>query len=174
MLSSVDFFRSRSALPYLGWLLLSVGLACLFGSIWMERAISTRLASAEAALATANEESRAARARSARVVSPTADEKRLAAAEEESKAPWLQTLRAIEAVATEPIYLRSFVVEPSSNVVKIEAEAPTFADALDFLGAVDSEALFHPAVLVSHDTVSDPAAGKPTIRFSVSGRWNRR
>lgn len=171
MTAAVDFLR-RPAPPRMGWVLLVLGAAALVAAL----AFSDHYASAQAEAernAQAQLELDRQRVRPARPVAPSAAEVRLRQADAESRAPWLRTLRIVEATTRDPVYLRSLVIEPSTGVVKLEAEAPTFAEALAYAKALDEEGSLHPALLSSHEQVVD-ATGKGAVRFSVAGRWNSR
>jgi hypothetical protein len=91
----------------------------------------------------------------------------------EAKAPWLRTLRAIETSTQSPVFLHSLAIDPSAGVVKLEAEAPAFADAVAFTEALATEPTLRPAFLTSHETVVAPASSGPVVRFGVAARWNR-
>ncbi len=171
MTAAVDFLRPPAP-PRLGWILLVLGAAALVAAL----AFGDHYASAQAEAernAQAQVDLDRQRLRLVRPVAPTAAEVRLRQADAESHAPWLRTLRVVEATTRDPVFLRSLVIEPSTGVVKLEAEAPTFAEALSYVKALDDEGSLHPALLTSHEQVVD-ATGKSAIRFSVAARWNSR
>jgi hypothetical protein len=171
-MSSIDFLHDPSP-PMSGWALLVVGAAALIATAAVDnRYAAARVEADQAAQAQSDLERQ--RRQPVRATPPTASEIRLRQAQAESHAPWLATLRAIEVTSQDPIYLRSLVIEPAAAVVKLEAEAPSFAEALSYAKALDDVSLLHPALLVSHEEVADTATGKNVVRFSVVTRWNSR
>lgn len=169
--AAVDFLRSPAP-PRLGWVLLMAGVATLVAAFAFDARYAAAQAGAERA-AQAQLDLDRQRLRPARPVVPSAGEIHLRQAEAESHAPWLRTLRVVEATTRDPVYLRSLVIEPAAGVIKLEAEAPTFAEALSYAKALDDESSFRPALLSSHEQIVD-ATGKSAVRFSVVGRWNSR
>ena len=172
MTRSIDLSR-EPAPPFLGWILLSVGLAAAFVAFAYRQHQAGALAEAErqtqARLDRQREHSKPVRA-----AAPSPAEIRLLAATAESRAPWLATLRTIEATARDPVYLRAVTFEPDSGLLRLEAEASSFADALAYAKELDESESLHPAWLRSHEEVVDPARARPAVRFAVVARWNRR
>ena len=170
MSSRFDFSR-RPSQPLVGWLLLVSGALAL----WFALAFESRVASAKvAAMASQQVQAEAEKQllKPKPVVEPTASELRAALAAIDLKAPWLATLRSIEATTQQPIFLRSMAIDAASNTVKLEAEADSFDDALDYTKALSEEPLLMPAVMLSHDQAV-AALGKQVVRFSVAAPWNR-
>lgn len=172
MTAAIDFLRPEAP-PRLGWLLLLAGAGALVAALAFDRHYAAAQAEVER-MAQARLEQDRQRLRPARLVAPTAAEVRLRQADADSRAPWLATLRAIESTTRDPVYLRSLVIEPASGAIKLDAEAPSFAEALSYAKALDDESSLRPAFLSSHEQVVDPATGKSVVRFNVSGRWNSR
>lgn len=114
------------------------------------------------------------RARPVPVAAPTQTDIRTRSALAQSDAPLLGTLRAIERTSQDPVYLRSLNLDPAAHTVKLEAEAPTFADALAYVQTLDAEPLLHPAMLTSHNDVPEQISVKTHLTFTVMTRWNRR
>ena len=172
MTAAVDFQRPESP-PRLGWVLLALGTLGLFVALAFDSRVEASRVEAERVA-----QARAARDREAlrpaRVAAPSLAMIRLRQAEADARAPWLATLRAVESVAQDPVFLRSLVIEPTAGAVKLEAEAPTFADALSFARALDDESALRPALMSSHEQIVDTLTGKSAVRFTVSGRWNSR
>ena len=171
-MASVDFLHHPPQ-PRLGWLLLAAGTVALVTALLVDRRATELSASADQVLQ-AQAELQHRRQETIKVVAPTASDIRLRQAEFESRAPWLALLRTIETTSQDPVYLRSFTLEPAAATIKLEAEAPTFAEALAYAGALDESSLLHPALLTSHDEVPDAATGKNVVHFSVMTRWNSR
>lgn len=171
MSASIDFLRPMAP-PLAGWLLLAVGATALVAALTVDRHYIAAIAEHDVATrARLDEEGR--RARPARAAAPTAVELRLRQANADAHQPWLATLRAIETTTQDPVYLRSIVVEPAARVVKLEAEAPSFADAVAYAKALDEVELLRPAFLSGHEQIVDPS-GKSVVRFQVATRWNAR
>lgn len=169
--AAVDFLRAPAP-PPLGWVLLVVGAAALVAAMAFDAHYAAVQAEAQRA-AQAQLDLDRQRLQPVRPVVPSAAEVRLRQADADSRAPWLRTLRVVEATTRDPVYLRSLVIEPAAGVIKLEAEAPTFAEALSYAKALDEETSLHPALLSSHEQFVD-ATGKSAVRFSVAGRWNSR
>jgi hypothetical protein len=169
---AVDFSHAPSP-PGVGWALLGAGILALAASIAVEAHFVAAKDAADRELLAQLDLERLRR-QPMKVVPPTAGEIRVREAVAESRGPWLATLRAIETTTQDPVYLRSMTVEPSTAVIKLEAEAPSFADALSYAKALDEEALLHPALLTSHEAVADTTTGKNVVRFNVVTQWNSR
>ena len=171
-MTAIDFLRPEAA-PRLGWALLALGALALGTAMAFEDRMEAERVAAERQEQARAEHERDAR-RPVRVAAPTPAMIRLRHAEADARAPWLATLRVVEAVARDPVYLRSLVIEPATGSVKLEAEAPTFAEALAFAEALDDDGLLRPALVSSHEQIVDAQTGKSAVRFHVSARWNRR
>jgi len=172
MSRSIDFLHPPSP-PLVGWVLLAIGAAALAAALIVDRHYVTAIAEQEAATQTRLDEARRL-ARPAFAVSPTSAELRLRQASLDAHQPWLATLRSIEATTQAPVFLRSLVIEPAAGVVKLEAEASTFADVLAYVKALDEAELLRPAFLNSHEQIIDATTGKSVVRFQVATRWNAR
>jgi len=171
MSHAVDFMRAP-ATPPAGWVLLLVGAIALSASF----AISEDLGDVQAKLAAEAQarEDLARRQRTpVRAAEPSAADRRLQRAALDARTPWLATLRAIETTTESPVFLRSLTIDPAAGVVKLEAEAPAFGDAVAFAEALGKESMLRPALLTSHEVVVDPSSPTPVVRFAVAARWNR-
>ena len=167
----IDFLRPVSP-PLAGWLLLAAGVLGLVVALTVDRRYVTAIEQETATQARLDDAGRQARPTSA--AAPSAGELRLRQADADAHRPWLATLRAIETTTQSPVYLRSLVVEPAARAVKLEAEAPSFADALAYAKALDEAELLKPAFLSSHEQTVDATTGKSVVRFQVATRWNAR
>ena len=172
MNSSIDFLRPESA-PLAGWVLLALGAVALAGALAIDRRYVSAIAEQEA-VAQARLDDASRRSRPVIAAAPTAAELRLRQATAEAHLPWLATLRAIESTTQDPVFLRSFVIEPSAGAIKLEAETSSFTEALDYVKLLDEADLLRPAFLSSHEQLVDPATGKSAVRFQVATRWNAR
>jgi len=172
MTAAIDFLHPEVP-PRLGWVLLGAGAVALVAALAVDRHYEAEQAEASRSAQALLEQERQ-RQQPIRVVAPTPAELRLRQAEADARSPWLATLRAVETLTGDPVYLRSLAIEPATGTVKLEAEAPSFAEALAYAKALDDDGALHPAFLSSHEQSVDPATGKSTVRFNVAGRWNRR
>jgi hypothetical protein len=167
----VDFLRTPST-QAVGWVLMAAGAIAITSALMFHRHVAEKQDEV-AQLAQARQEIERRVRQPVRVAEPSAAERRLQRAVTEAKAPWLRTLRAIESSAQAPVFLRSLAIDPATGVVKVEAEAPAFADAVAFAEALGSDPTLRPALLTSHELVTDPASAGPVVRFGVAARWNR-
>ena len=92
--------------------------------------------------------------------------------EEQTGVPWLATLRIVEALAADPVYLRSLSLDPKERVIRLEGEAGSYGDVLAFVRALDAEPMLRPALLSSHDTAGDGVPGPVSVRFQAVAKWN--
>ena len=168
----IDFQRPTSQ-PRLGWLILLVGSVCVAAASRLSSRYEAARVQAAGALEEQHDLARQ-RARPVPAMAPTQADVRTRTALAQSDAPLLGTLRAIERTAQDPVYLRSLNLDPAAHTVKLEAEAPTFADALAYVQTLDAEPLLHPAMLTAHNDVPEQVSGKTHLTFTVMTRWNRR
>lgn len=166
----VDFLRpnqaSASGLCWLAFGLISLPLALWFHTHRAEAR------AAQAAIVQARELALAQERVAAQApVRLSRTDQRLQQIASELRQPWLQTLRLIENVTKPPIYLIRVSIDPTSGLVRMDGEAPTFAEALEFAHSLDDGTLIGPGTLQSHETVVDPASGASVIRFSVATPW---
>jgi hypothetical protein len=172
MSAAVDFLRAPSP-PLAGRALLFAGVLALTAALVSRQDVVAERARLDAETQARHEQERRQRL-ALRPVEPTVAEKRARHALVEAKTPWLRTLRAIETTTEAPVFLRSLVIDPSGGVVKLEAEAPTFAEAVAFAQALAEDPMLQPALLTSHEVVADPASTDRVVRFGIAARWNRR
>lgn len=170
--STVDFLRDPQQ-PFVGWILLAFGVIGLGVSIWFQQQWATErseaLHSQQLTLA-----ANSAKPQPVRPTKPSPTEWRLQQAQAELQRPWLPVLRAVESATAAPIYLLSLNIDPSTGLVKLEAEAPSFDHALSFVSMLDAGGALQPAVLVSHAETASAQADKPWVRFSVATQWSVR
>ena len=172
MKAPVDFLREEAP-PRRGWALLVLGAVASVAMVsldWRYQSAWTEFQRR----AQARLEQERVRGLPAPARTPTVAEVRLRRAEADSQAPWLATLRAVEALTQEPVYLRSMTIEPAAGTIKLEAEAPSFAEALAYSEALAEVSILQPALLTSHEQVPDVASGKSSIRFHVVAKWQAR
>lgn len=165
----VDFLRPRRKAPA-GWVVLVLGVASLLFVFQLDRrwaAESTsRADAAAAALADVRKREELAR----RPVTPTPDQRRMAQIAPQLRQPWLPVLRTIETVTRAPVYLLALSIDPSAGAIRLDAEADTFTDVLDYTRALDVEGVLALPELRSHEQVVDPA-GRSVVRFTVTASW---
>lgn len=170
--STIDFLRPPGT-PPLGWLVLATGALCFAVTLWLgnkwlsERLLAQR--AEQAATETMHEQSRP-KPRAA----PTIDQVRQVHAQLELRRPWLAALRAVESNTAAPIYLLSLSIDPATGLVKLEGEAPSLDHALAYGLVLDEGGALQPAIVNSHDVVTDPGSGRTVVRFAASTRWTTR
>jgi hypothetical protein len=164
----VDFL-SEPRPPLLGWLLLGIGLTALASALWCQQ----RWSDIDAALLSTRAAIDAENALPAPQVrrEPSLAQRRWEQAQGELQHPWLATLRTIEGSTTDPVFLLSLTIEPAKGVVRLDAEAPNFERALDYVQILDIDGTLQPAQLLSHEKAVDASGGKGTVKFSVLTHW---
>ena len=167
---AVDFLRPRRV-PWSGWGLLLLGAISLGAALWFEGQWSQERLAFESARAQGEEAAQRAREAALRPVVSSAEELRQRHVAPLLRQPWLPTLRLIENVTEPPVFLLAMSVDPTSGTVRLDGEAPGFAQALAYSQALDDAALLGPAQLRSHDTVADPGSGRQVVHFSIVTRW---
>ena len=169
-LSSVDFARRGANMTGPGWVLLVGGGLALAFALWKQHEWSVQAERREEARAVAIERERAAR-RPLVPVLPTLSERRWQGARMELGYPWLRVLRSVEDSTHDPVYLKSLVVDRGTAGIRIEAEAPSFDRALEYVQMIDADGVLAPAFLASHEPIVD-AFGNPAVRFSLATQWS--
>lgn len=167
-LRRLDFGRPARG-PVLGWVVLLLGMVCLLASAWARQAWR-QLDAAEAARVIARQAARDAAVASPRAV-PSTSERRLAQARREMTLPWSRALSAVEAAATDPVYLLALSIEPGTGLVSLAAEAPSLEDALRFAEALEGSGALGRPLIHTHERQIEPAAGRPRIVFKLTTRW---
>lgn len=165
----IDFHRPRRV-PVLGWVLFALGSAVLAGGLWLDRAWTNERAAVEAARRARDDAARQARELASRPVPLTADELRQRAAAPLLRQPWLPVLRVVEAATEPPVFLLGLAIDPASGQIRIEGEAPSFAEVLAYAQSLRDDVLV-PAQLRSHEAFTDPNNGRQATRFSVTSQW---
>lgn len=167
-LRAVDFVRPASP-PICGWLLLAVGAAAfLAATIFQQRWASE--VEAQRREAEARMEFSRASLRPSVAAPPTPAQRRLQKAQEELNRPWISAFEAVESVTADPVYLLSMNFERGSDVLRLEAEATSFEDALAYVQRLAQTDPLRDATLVSHEQANNPG-GLNVVRFSVVTRW---
>ncbi|MEY4564338.1 MAG: hypothetical protein RLZZ618_3615 [Pseudomonadota bacterium] len=172
-LRAVDFLHPPSA-PRLGWWLLAAGLISIALAVGAERHSAREQAEASRVTQQAVEVRRAQEraARQAVPVSPT--DKRQRQAQAELARPWLPALRGIEAATSDPVYLVSLKFDRGIGQLRLEAEAPTFDEALAYLQRLGRNAPLSAVALTFHEETKDPATGRSLVKFSAVATWSGR
>lgn len=169
----IDFVKSPRQ-PATGWLVLATGLVLLglAGRHYLNhlhRQEAIRQQQQHQLQLQAEEE----RQRVAALPAPEPDyrqDKRWRHAAKELTLPWINTLRALEQAAKPPVFLLGFKSDPVSGRLQLEAEAPSFDSALDFVSALQELPTLAQTQLASHEELPDPQ-GRPFTRFSVNTQW---
>jgi hypothetical protein len=94
-----------------------------------------------------------------------------AQAQEELQRPWLQVLRGIETKTKSPVFLLSLRLEPAKGLVRLEAEAPTFAEAVSYVDGLRDGGEMLPAMMASHDTVPAGTPEQTVVKFTAVTHW---
>lgn len=171
-LRNLDFLRQPAA-PRLGWALLAVGAAALVAATVVDQRAQAQREAVEQMMAQRAEEERV-RLQPPPVRPPTAADRRAALAEQELRRPWLSAMRGVEAATVAPVFLVAMNIERGTGLVKLEAEAPTFNDALAYVEHLGHGGFLGGVTLVSHQQGLDGTTGAPLIRFAVSAEWGAR
>lgn len=171
-LAAIDFLR-KSPQPWVGWVLLAFGIVALGSAMWIER----QWASARRDALRLQQVSSAARQIKANPGPPpaaTLAQRRSLQAQTELRRPWLPMLQAVESATADPVYLLSLNVEPATGLIKLEAEAPSFDDAVAYVQKLGESSALQPPELLSHAETPSPRADRPLVKFSVAVHWNVR
>lgn len=83
--------------------------------------------------------------------------------------PWDRLFAEIESKLSERISLLSLEPDASTRVLRIQGEARSAEDMLDFIGSLDDQKFFQGATLVRHEIV-DSDRNKP-LRFIAEVLW---
>lgn len=169
----IDFVRSSSQ-PLLGWVVLTAGLVMLSLTTWQylehqQRQESARQIFQQQVQLQAEEERQRVAALPALTPSYV-DDKRWNRAARELALPWMETLRALEHSAKPPVFLLGFKSDPSNGRLQLDAEAPSFDAALDFVSALQANPALAQTQISSHEDAPDPQ-GRTLTRFSVQTQW---
>lgn len=171
-MSSVDFLRRRRE-PALGWSLLLVGGVALMGAVVVSEHWSRERSAVDAVDRQRAAALERARKLDARPAKPSPELVRLEHAMPQLHQPWLPVLRFIEEATQAPVFLLGLSVAPDTGLVKLDGEASSFDDVLDYVRSLDGKGLLTSVQLRSHETALD-AAGRATVRFSVNATWVQR
>lgn len=169
----IDFVKPPSQ-PKLGWLMLIAGLVLMGMMVRQYLDLKHR----QAALVQAHQQQVQAQAEEERqrlaMLPPPApaymDDKRWRHAAKELALPWISTLRAVEHATKPPIFLVGFKSDPATGRLQLDAEAPSFDAALDFVVALQASPSLAQTQILSHEDAPDPQ-GRPLTRFSLQTRW---
>ena len=168
---AVDFLHPPGP-PVLGWWLLAIGLLAFAGSLEFAQRSAAERAQAERAGQTAAAARRAAQP-APRPAETTPAERRRRHALAELRRPWLPALRAVESAAVAPVYLLALSLEPSTGLLRLDAEAPDFEQALAHVRDLGASGVLSDAHLISHEQNTDSATGRSVVRYTVNARWTR-
>lgn len=169
-IATIDFLHPRRT-PWMGWVLLVAGAGALVLSLWAGQRWSSQRAELEAAKRQREESIQSARALADKPVPVTPQDLRVRAVSPQLRQPWLPLLRVVESVTEPPIFLLVMAVDPATGAVRLDGEAPGFAEALSYSQALRNDDVLTHAQLRSHDAVSDPNSGRQSVRFSIAAQW---
>lgn len=83
--------------------------------------------------------------------------------------PWKELFAAVEGNLSERIALLALEPDASNRILRINAEAKSPEDMMDFVGAVEKEGLFLSATLIRHE-INDSDRNRP-YRFALEASW---
>lgn len=166
----LDFLRPRHT-PVAGIVLLVLGAIALGGSLWLDQRWTAQRAAADDARRAREESARQVIEQALRPVPPSPEELRRRAAAPLLRQPWLPVLRVVESVTEPPVFLLGLNIDPASGNIRIEGEAPSFAEALAYAQSLRNDGVIAPAQLRSHDATIDPNTGRQAVRFTVTSQW---
>lgn len=166
----IDFLH-RKRQPGVGWLLLAAGVAALLSAGFVTNGWSVLRAEAQRQRHAQEEAAARAHSEARRPVPPSPAQIRLAQVAPDLRQPWLPTLKVIESASTPPVFVLSLAITPGSGQVRLEAEAPTFVDALAYVRSLNEEGVLEGAQLRTHETAADPLTNQPIVRFGVTAQW---
>lgn len=170
---TIDFLHAGRT-PTLGWAMLACGAVGLAAALWISQAWSQERA-AQAATLQAQAEARRQQAAQGLQRSPqsAADERRLQFTARQLAQPWLPALRLIENATEPPVFVLGLSMDPSAGSLRLDGEAPSLQQALDYAKTLQEKNLLGPAELRSHETGTDPA-GRTVVRFTLQAPWGAR
>lgn len=164
-------FRHRHRQPRSGWALLAAGVAALASTLIVTSGWSARRAEVQRLNQLREESAQQARLAASKPVPPSPAQVRLSQVAAELRQPWLPMLKVIESASEPPVFVLSMAVTPGSGQVRLEAEAPTFGDALGYVRSLSEEGVLGGVQLRSHEAAVDPLTTQPIVRFGVSAQW---
>lgn len=168
---SVDFLHPHRT-PTAGWVMLLAAAVALLASVaWKwQVAADQRLFAAAQAQREAQTQAAAAQRRPAEPTRTPAQRAADAVAPT-LRQPWLPVLRALESVTEPPVHLLGLSIDPATGVIRLEGEAPTFEEAVRYVGALETPGLIVSTQLRSHEAANDPNTNAPFVRFAAQARW---
>jgi hypothetical protein len=167
---ALDFHRAPGQ-PFIGWLLLLLGFAAVVGASALHRHRESIRAQEDINIETRAAAQRQEREAALRPRVIPLEETRLRHVQPELDRPWLPLLRSIESSTEAPVFLLGLSMDPSSGKLQIDAEAPSFDEAMDYVRRLADVDLLKSVQIVSHDNVLDPW-GRPAVKFTVAARWS--
>ena len=174
----VDFSKKPGS-PLLGWCILLLGVVLLASAWalkrhWSEQAITLQRHLSQ----TEREAARQLAASRARAALPPAEARRWARWQTQQSLPWQEALQAVDAASGDPVYLLGLTwlggSDGSPGQLKLEAQAPSWNEALMFVGklqrSLDGAAspMFGGAQLSSQQQSQDASTSEPVQRFVVT------
>jgi hypothetical protein len=168
----LDFVRPKRQ-PWIGWLLLLIGVAA---AAWTavqglhvvraraeQAAHAKRLADAAQALALSERKPLPSKPR-------MEDDKRWQKAAKELGLPWLDVLSALERATKPPVFLTSLKSDSSKTTWLMEAEAPDLDAALSYAQSLQRQPMLRSTQLMSHEQILD-RSNRPLVKFSLTAQW---
>jgi len=161
--------------PRAGWVLLALGIVLLAGALWLNGRWADERAELERVQQAQTEALHARQLQSAKPVEPSAADRRLRKVQAELDRPWLKALGAVEVATKDPVYLLAMVFAKGSDGIRLDAEAPSFEEALAYAQRLqEGHRGLSSVSLVSHEQVVDASSGRNLVRFTVMAQWSER
>lgn len=162
----LDFLHPHPGTPWLGWLLLCLGLLLAGWSAWYDSKLNAALAHESA------EQKRISMARKpsqAFGMSASSGRTGLSATGEQLTLPWDRLFARLEEVKSKDVALLSIEADGRKTEATLTAEARRFDDMLAYVEALKNTAGFSSATIASH-ALQDENPYQP-YRFVVRLEW---
>ena len=171
--ASIDFLR-RQKIGWGGWLLLAIGVSALLAAVWLNHRWTRQRDEYGARLKLREEAAQESKRAALQAIVPTPDQLRLQRIAPQLRQPWLPVLRLIENATEAPVFLLAVAIDPATGAMRLDAEAPSFEQALAYSQALDRVGVTGPAQVRSHELFNEPDTGNSLVRFSIVTRWKTR
>jgi hypothetical protein len=169
---AVDFLKPQRP-PILGWVLFALGAAALAVAVQADQRWAMERADREAQHRADSEAAERRQREAQRPVLPSPGQRRMQSVAPQLRQPWLPALRVIEGVTKPPVYLLALVFDPDGGTIRLDAEAGTFEQAVNYAASLQLDGVLGVGELRSHEQAIDPQ-GRPVVRFTIAAPWSTR
>lgn len=166
-LQGIDFARPERRFVG-GWALLAVGVVALLVVAGWERRLNAELRAFEADRVARQKAALQTKHQISSVV--PINQTWAPAVQAELSHPWAKALEGVEESAAPPLYLLNLSADAAKRSITLEAEAPSYGQAIAFLETLRQQAGIQSVVLLSHEERSEPAQPR-VLRFSAVAAW---